>query len=193
MYPRPDGTVYVCGEPQALPVPPSPSEVTVEQELIHNIRRVAGSLASCLKEVRHQEVGTLSTGPATPVQASCYCRALPALDCGSLIAVHPCVSPLPVHTLPSLPQAPVESSQSCYLPCAPDSLPVIGPVPGVEGVLLATGHTCWGVLNGPGTGLLLAEMVAEGRATSLGREEVEAFRVERFARRGAGAGAAGGR
>lgn len=51
VYPRPDGTVYVCGEGQDVPLPPSASEVTVDQESILNIRRVAGSLASCLREV----------------------------------------------------------------------------------------------------------------------------------------------
>ncbi|KAG2451202.1 hypothetical protein HYH02_003809 [Chlamydomonas schloesseri] len=131
VYPRPDGTVYVCGEPQALPVPPSPAEVTVEAELIDNIRRVAGSLASCLK------------------------------------------------------QAPVEAQQACYLPCAPDSLPVIGPVPGAAGVYLATGHTCWGILNAPATGLVMAEMILEGKAKIV---DVQPFAPARFVR-GAAAGA----
>eukprot|EP00198_Chlamydomonas_reinhardtii_P002787 XP_001692123.1 FAD-dependent oxidoreductase [Chlamydomonas reinhardtii] len=132
VYPRPDGTVYVCGEPQALPVPPSPAEVVVEGQLIDNIRRVAGSLASCLKE------------------------------------------------------APVEAQQACYLPCAPDSLPVIGPVPGVAGAFLATGHTCWGILNAPATGLVMAEMILEGKAKSV---DVRPFAPARFVRGAAGAGA----
>ena len=34
MYPRPDGTVYVCGEPQTMvPLPLSPSLVTVEPQV----------------------------------------------------------------------------------------------------------------------------------------------------------------
>lgn len=33
LYPRPDGTVYVCGEPQALPLPPDgPAGVTVDAQ-----------------------------------------------------------------------------------------------------------------------------------------------------------------
>ncbi|GLI67399.1 hypothetical protein VaNZ11_011585 [Volvox africanus] len=124
VYPRPDGTVYVCGEPQTLPVPPSAAEVQVEEQLGENIRTVAGSLASCLA------------------------------------------------------QAPVETLQACYLPCAPDGLPVIGPVPQCQGAFLATGHTCWGILNAPATGLVLAEMIAEGRASSC---DVTAFSPSRFA------------
>jgi glycine/D-amino acid oxidase-like deaminating enzyme len=34
-------------------------------------------------------------------------------------------------------------------------------------VLVATGHGPWGILNAPGTGLVVAEMVLDGRATSL--------------------------
>ncbi|GLC75000.1 hypothetical protein PLESTF_001582200 [Pleodorina starrii] len=129
VYPRPDGSVYVCGEPQSLPVPPSAEGVTVEGDLIDNIRRVAGSLASCLAE------------------------------------------------------APEETRQACYLPCAPDGLPVIGPVPGCAGAFLATGHTCWGILNGPATGLLLAEWIEAGRPSSCGERELGAFSPGRFAAR----------
>ena len=30
-----------------------------------------------------------------------------------------------------------------------------------------TGHSCWGILNGPATGLVMAELIAEGRASSV--------------------------
>jgi glycine/D-amino acid oxidase-like deaminating enzyme len=32
---------------------------------------------------------------------------------------------------------------------------------------VATGHGAWGVLNAPATGLALAELIADGAATSL--------------------------
>lgn len=36
LYPRPDGTVYVCGEPASLPVPPDgPSAVSLEPKSLH--------------------------------------------------------------------------------------------------------------------------------------------------------------
>ncbi len=74
----------------------------------------------------------------------------------------------------------MEAQQACYLPCAPDSLPVIGPVPGAAGVLLATGHTCWGILNAPATGLVMAEMILEGKAKSV---DVRPFAPARFGAR----------
>jgi glycine/D-amino acid oxidase-like deaminating enzyme len=33
-------------------------------------------------------------------------------------------------------------------------------------LVLAAGHTCWGIQNGPATGKLVGEFVFEGRAVS---------------------------
>ncbi|KXZ54891.1 hypothetical protein GPECTOR_4g963 [Gonium pectorale] len=111
VYPRPDGTVYVCGE-GVDPVPstalPAPGQVPVEAQRVDAIRAQAAAVATCLA------------------------------------------------------QAPLESSAACHLPLTPDGLPALGPVPGCSGAWLATGHSCWGVLNGPATGQLLAEWIATG-------------------------------
>ncbi|MCJ1416254.1 hypothetical protein MMC32_002589 [Xylographa parallela] len=57
--------------------------------------------------------------------------------------------------------------QACYLPNvdAASSGPLIGET-GVKGLLLAAGHTCWGIQNGPGTGKLISEFVFDGKAKS---------------------------
>ena len=57
--------------------------------------------------------------------------------------------------------------QACYRPVTDDGLPLIGRVPGVAGAYVATGHGPWGMLNAPGTGLALAELIVDGRASSL--------------------------
>jgi D-amino-acid dehydrogenase len=44
-------------------------------------------------------------------------------------------------------------------PCFPDSRPVIGRAPGVNGVWLAIGHAHWGLTLGPATGRMIAEMM----------------------------------
>lgn len=44
-------------------------------------------------------------------------------------------------------------------PAFPDSKPVIGPAPGIDGLHLAFGHGHWGLTLGPATGRLLAEMM----------------------------------
>ena len=57
--------------------------------------------------------------------------------------------------------------QACYLPNvqAASGGPLVGET-GVRGVLMAAGHTCWGIQNGPGTGKLISEFVFEGAARS---------------------------
>lgn len=57
----------------------------------------------------------------------------------------------------------VLARQACYLP---QGGPFIGPVPGHKGVIVAAGHTCWGIQNAPGTGKLVSEIVFDGKAVS---------------------------
>jgi glycine/D-amino acid oxidase-like deaminating enzyme len=67
----------------------------------------------------------------------------------------------------ALAAAPIVRQQACYRPVTDDGLPLIGAVPGVPGAYVATGHGPWGILNAPATGLALAELIVEGRATSV--------------------------
>lgn len=67
--------------------------------------------------------------------------------------------------------------QACLLPCSEDGMPLIGAIPGVEGAYVGTGHSCWGILNGPGTGLALAELIAEGVSKTV---NLKAFDPQRF-------------
>lgn len=65
-------------------------------------------------------------------------------------------------TSSELGNVPPHTKQSCYLPTTNDGLPVIGKLPGVGGVFVASGHGCWGILNGPATGEAVAEMLVDG-------------------------------
>ena len=57
--------------------------------------------------------------------------------------------------------------QACYLPvCENGGGPYIGEVREMKGLILASGHSCWGIQNGPGTGKLVSEIVLEGAAKS---------------------------
>jgi D-amino-acid dehydrogenase len=49
-------------------------------------------------------------------------------------------------------------------PATPDGLPLIGALPGLDGLFLATGHGMLGVTLAPATADLLAPLVLEGRA-----------------------------
>lgn len=58
--------------------------------------------------------------------------------------------------------------QACFLPVV-DSMSCTGPFIGstnVDKLLVATGHSCWGINNAPGTGKVIAEILFDGKATS---------------------------
>lgn len=62
----------------------------------------------------------------------------------------------------------VTARQACYLPnvnASGSGGPLIGET-GIKGLLMAAGHTCWGIQNGPGTGKLISEFVFDGKAKS---------------------------
>jgi glycine/D-amino acid oxidase-like deaminating enzyme len=65
---------------------------------------------------------------------------------------------------PALQPSRIVTRQACYRPIVQDGLPLIGKVPGLENVYVATGHNVWGILNAPATGEAVAELIAEGEA-----------------------------
>lgn len=109
VYPRPDGTVYICGVQSDEPLPALASKVEPEAGAIAYLR---GSVAGMVSE---------SFG-----------------DHRDLL-----------------------QSQACYLPCSNSNKPIIGELSGVDGAFVAAGHSCWGILLGPATGLGLADMILE--------------------------------
>ena len=67
----------------------------------------------------------------------------------------------------SLAGLPPQRVQACYRPVTEDGLPFLGQVPGVTGAYLATGHSCWGILNALASGLAMAELIVDGHAHSV--------------------------
>jgi D-amino-acid dehydrogenase len=45
-------------------------------------------------------------------------------------------------------------------PCTPDGVPAVGRAPGVDGLVLATGHGMWGLQLAPVTGRIVADLLA---------------------------------
>jgi glycine/D-amino acid oxidase-like deaminating enzyme len=64
-------------------------------------------------------------------------------------------------------------------PLSPDSKPIIGPVPGLEGVLLATGHATKGIHLGPITGRIITDYICRGSTQVV--SEMGEFLPDRFA------------
>jgi glycine oxidase len=80
--------------------------------------------------------------------------------------------------VPAVADATFRSAWAGLRPSSADGLPIIGPVPGVEGLAVATGHHRNGVLLSPVTGSLIADWVA-GKGTP---DEARPFLPARFAR-----------
>jgi len=79
--------------------------------------------------------------------------------------------------VPSLAHAEVATDWAGLRPGSPDGLPILGPVPGWEGVSVASGHFRKGILLSPITGRLMAQWLTQGRA----EVSLEAFSPSRFA------------
>ena len=79
---------------------------------------------------------------------------------------------------PTLGQAQVLAAQTCYRPIVGDGLPLIGRIAGVDGVYVATGHSVWGILNGPATGEAMAELITTGATTTVDLRPFDPARLE---------------
>ena len=78
--------------------------------------------------------------------------------------------------VPQLEAATLQFAWAGLRPGTPDALPIIGPVPGWENLIAATGHFRNGILLGPLTGRVVAAGVAQGDWTGV----PGAFSPERF-------------
>jgi glycine oxidase len=78
--------------------------------------------------------------------------------------------------VPSLGDAELAHQTACLRPVARDGKPVLGPVPGWEGVLMATGGGRKGILLGPAMARVVADLILTG-APGLA---IDAFAVGRF-------------
>ncbi|KAI9289478.1 FAD dependent oxidoreductase [Umbelopsis sp. AD052] len=68
--------------------------------------------------------------------------------------------------------------QACYLPNSNDGLPLIGEYPGISGLYVGTGHSCWGILNSPATGLMLSELILDKQIKCVPETAVEAVSLK---------------
>jgi D-amino-acid dehydrogenase len=71
--------------------------------------------------------------------------------------------------VPALRDAAIEHVRACARPLSADGRPLLGPVPGVEGLHLLTGHGPWGISLGPGSARAVADAVL-GRAPAIAPE-----------------------
>ena len=84
-----------------------------------------------------------------------------------------------IAVFPDLERAELVQQLAGSRPLSPDSKPIIGPVPGREGVLLATGHTTKGIHLGPITGRIITDYVCRGSTDVV--SDMSEFLPDRFA------------
>ena len=84
-----------------------------------------------------------------------------------------------IDILPDLERAELVQQLAGSRPLSPDSKPIIGPVPGREGVLLATGHTTKGIHLGPITGRIITDYICRGSTRVV--SDMSQFLPDRFA------------
>jgi glycine/D-amino acid oxidase-like deaminating enzyme len=123
IFPRADGTTYICGISSESPVPGDPAAVAADPGALERLQAIAEDIS------------------------------------------------------PLLGRSPVLTRQACFRPVTRDGLPLIGAIPGAQGAYVATGHSVWGILNAPGTGEALAELILEGRTSNV---DLSPFRPDRL-------------
>lgn len=89
-------------------------------------------------------------------------------------------------TFPEFRDIDMATAWAGFIEVTPDELPVFGPLPGIDGLVVATGFSGHGFGMGPITGRLMAEVIADGKASL----DIGDFHFSRFAERPTRAGQA---
>lgn len=87
--------------------------------------------------------------------------------------------PTALRVFPPLERADLRHRWAGLYEMTPDRHPIIGEAPGVEGLYLANGFSGHGFQHAPVVGKLMAEMILEGRASTV---DVSSLGLERFSR-----------
>ncbi|KAH6706424.1 FAD dependent oxidoreductase [Leptodontidium sp. MPI-SDFR-AT-0119] len=73
----------------------------------------------------------------------------------------------------------VTGRRACYLPTldvGASSDPLVGPTE-LAGLVLATGHSCWGISNAPATGKAVSELILEGKVSCMDVTSLDPRRI----------------
>eukprot|EP01130_Rhizamoeba_saxonica_P017833 TRINITY_DN873_c0_g1_i31.p1 TRINITY_DN873_c0_g1~~TRINITY_DN873_c0_g1_i31.p1 ORF type:complete len:312 (-),score=63.73 TRINITY_DN873_c0_g1_i31:86-1021(-) len=70
----------------------------------------------------------------------------------------------------------IKKRQACYVPDSPDGSLILGEIPNTNNGYVAGGHGVWGILLSQVTGLLIAELIVDGKT----RFDISSFEPSRF-------------
>lgn len=118
--------------------------------------------------------GVTEKGPPRPPD-SFVPGAYPALEVPA--ALEPWVRARAAWRHPLLADVRIRSSWSCYYEMTPDDHPIVGAVPGVDGLYIAAGFSGHGFMHAPATARLVVEEMLDGAARTL---DIADLSLERF-------------
>jgi glycine/D-amino acid oxidase-like deaminating enzyme len=111
VYPRPDGTIYICGQSDETPLPDDPEKILPNPESCLKLKKLGGAISPAIKN------------------------------------------------------AEITKEQVCYLPISGSGIPILGQL--MDDVYIASGHSCWGILNAPVTGLAMSDLIIDGKSNTV--------------------------
>ncbi|RTZ92142.1 MAG: FAD-binding oxidoreductase [Deltaproteobacteria bacterium] len=82
-----------------------------------------------------------------------------------------------MHRIPTLEKATINNSWGGLYAITPDNHAIIGPHPALEGFIIAGGYSGHGFQHSPATGIVVAELIADGTVSSL---EIQPLSADRF-------------
>jgi glycine/D-amino acid oxidase-like deaminating enzyme len=122
------------------------------------------------------EPGTDPTGAETGAEPSVAFSLITAAGASSLgstflddepdaAAIVPSIVARGAMFVPAIASAQLGAYRVCARPLSIDGRPLVGRVPGIDGLWVAAGHGPWGISTGPASGRLIADLV-EGRVAA---------------------------
>ena len=120
----------------------------------------------------HREGDGLLTGMSNPHQPPGFDESID--EEWNLVHLEEAVARLPL-----LARAGIRTRWAGLYEVTPDAHPIIGGVPGLDGFYVVAGFSGHGFMHGPAAGLLLSEIILDGRAHTL---DIAQLSYERFAK-----------
>ncbi len=120
----------------------------------------------------HREGDGLLTGMSNPHQPPGFDESID--EEWNLVHLEEAVTRLPL-----LARAGIRTRWAGLYEVTPDAHPIIGGVPGLDGFYVVAGFSGHGFMHGPAAGLLLSEIILDGRAHTL---DIAQLSYERFAK-----------
>jgi len=102
----------------------------------------------------------------------------PSFDCTLDWEYLPKILEYALHRIPTVENAQIGKGWAGLYDITPDHHPLLGPYPQLSNFILAGGFSGHGIMHGPAVGLLIAEMIVDGQASTVDIDALSPTRVE---------------